>query len=132
MRQLDEKWTPAQRDAIRARGETLLVFAAAGSGKTAVELGLDIADAAHFSEDGSQAGATQLVMVLYQEGKMQTVAMKQEDFSLKFDENGITQVQVSASCVGSADSVKVFLLDGNGSMVPLSEQVTQELAESHV
>lgn len=36
MRQLDEKWTPAQRDAIRARGETLLVFAAAGSGKTAV------------------------------------------------------------------------------------------------
>lgn len=103
-----------------------------GSGTTAVELGLDIADAAHFSEDGVQAGATQLVMVLYQEEKMQTVAMKQEDFSLKFDENGIAQVQVSASCVGSADSVKVFLLDGSGSMVPLSEQVTQELAESHV
>lgn len=36
MYQLDEKWTPAQRDAITARGETLLVSAAAGSGKTAV------------------------------------------------------------------------------------------------
>ncbi len=36
MRTLDEKWTPAQRDAIRSRGETLLVSAAAGSGKTAV------------------------------------------------------------------------------------------------
>ncbi|MBQ7982134.1 MAG: UvrD-helicase domain-containing protein, partial [Clostridia bacterium] len=36
MRRLDEKWTTAQREAIRARGETLLVSAAAGSGKTAV------------------------------------------------------------------------------------------------
>ncbi|MCQ2432854.1 MAG: UvrD-helicase domain-containing protein, partial [Clostridia bacterium] len=36
MRQLEEKWTPAQKDAIRSRGETLLVSAAAGSGKTAV------------------------------------------------------------------------------------------------
>ena len=30
------KWTPAQEDAINARGGTLLVSAAAGSGKTAV------------------------------------------------------------------------------------------------
>ena len=36
MYQLDEKWTPAQCDTITARGETLLVSAAAGSGKTAV------------------------------------------------------------------------------------------------
>ena len=36
MYQIDEKWTPAQRDAILSRGETLLVSAAAGSGKTAV------------------------------------------------------------------------------------------------
>jgi len=36
MYQLDEKWTQAQRDAILSRGETLLVSAAAGSGKTAV------------------------------------------------------------------------------------------------
>lgn len=36
MRELDTKWTAAQRDAIRSRGETLLVSAAAGSGKTAV------------------------------------------------------------------------------------------------
>ncbi|MBP3918982.1 MAG: helicase-exonuclease AddAB subunit AddA [Clostridia bacterium] len=36
MRQLDTKWTPAQRGVIRSRGETLLVSAAAGSGKTAV------------------------------------------------------------------------------------------------
>ena len=36
MYQLDEKWTPSQRDAILSRGETLLVSAAAGSGKTAV------------------------------------------------------------------------------------------------
>lgn len=36
MRELDPKWTKAQRDAIRSRGETLLVSAAAGSGKTAV------------------------------------------------------------------------------------------------
>lgn len=36
MYQLDEKWTAAQRDAILSRGETLLVSAAAGSGKTAV------------------------------------------------------------------------------------------------
>ncbi len=32
----DRIWTPAQRDAIEARGGTLLVAAAAGSGKTAV------------------------------------------------------------------------------------------------
>ena len=32
----DRSWTPAQEDAIRARGGTLLVSAAAGSGKTAV------------------------------------------------------------------------------------------------
>ncbi len=36
MYQLDEKWTAGQRDAILSRGETLLVSAAAGSGKTAV------------------------------------------------------------------------------------------------
>lgn len=36
MRQLEDKWTDAQRDAIRSRNETLLVSAAAGSGKTAV------------------------------------------------------------------------------------------------
>ena len=36
MYQLDEKWTQGQRDAILSRGETLLVSAAAGSGKTAV------------------------------------------------------------------------------------------------
>lgn len=36
MYRIDEKWTPAQRDAILSRGETLLVSAAAGSGKTAV------------------------------------------------------------------------------------------------
>ncbi|MBO5648818.1 MAG: helicase-exonuclease AddAB subunit AddA [Clostridia bacterium] len=36
MYQLDKKWTPAQADAITSRGETLLVSAAAGSGKTAV------------------------------------------------------------------------------------------------
>ena len=36
MYQIDEKWTSAQRDAILSRGETLLVSAAAGSGKTAV------------------------------------------------------------------------------------------------
>ncbi len=36
MRELDNKWTASQRDAIRARSETLLVSAAAGSGKTAV------------------------------------------------------------------------------------------------
>ena len=32
----ERSWTPAQQDAIRARGGTLLVSAAAGSGKTAV------------------------------------------------------------------------------------------------
>ncbi|MEG2203732.1 MAG: UvrD-helicase domain-containing protein, partial [Oscillospiraceae bacterium] len=32
----DMRWTPAQQDAISARGGTLLVSAAAGSGKTAV------------------------------------------------------------------------------------------------
>ncbi len=36
VRTLDTKWTEGQRDAIRSRGETLLVSAAAGSGKTAV------------------------------------------------------------------------------------------------
>ena len=36
MRELDTKWTEGQRACIRARGETLLVSAAAGSGKTAV------------------------------------------------------------------------------------------------
>ena len=32
----ERSWTPAQADAIHARGGTLLVSAAAGSGKTAV------------------------------------------------------------------------------------------------
>ena len=32
----ERSWTPAQRDAIEARGGALLVSAAAGSGKTAV------------------------------------------------------------------------------------------------
>ena len=32
----EPKWTPAQRAAIEDRGGTLLVSAAAGSGKTAV------------------------------------------------------------------------------------------------
>lgn len=36
MRELDAKWTEGQRKAIRLRGRTLLVSAAAGSGKTAV------------------------------------------------------------------------------------------------
>ncbi len=36
MRELDPKWTDGQRSAIRMRGETMLVSAAAGSGKTAV------------------------------------------------------------------------------------------------
>ena len=31
-----KQWTPAQKDAISARGGTVLVSAAAGSGKTAV------------------------------------------------------------------------------------------------
>lgn len=30
------KWTPSQEDALTARGENLLLSAAAGSGKTAV------------------------------------------------------------------------------------------------
>ena len=33
---MGRNWTPSQRDAIEARGGTLLVSAAAGSGKTAV------------------------------------------------------------------------------------------------
>ena len=33
---MGRNWTPGQRDAIEARGGTLLVSAAAGSGKTAV------------------------------------------------------------------------------------------------
>lgn len=32
----ERKWTPDQQNAIEARGGTLLVSAAAGSGKTAV------------------------------------------------------------------------------------------------
>ena len=32
----EQKWTPEQQDAIKARRGTLLVSAAAGSGKTAV------------------------------------------------------------------------------------------------
>lgn len=32
----ERQWTPRQRDAIEARGGTVLVSAAAGSGKTAV------------------------------------------------------------------------------------------------
>ncbi len=36
MRELDVKWTEGQRKAIRSRGKTLLISAAAGSGKTAV------------------------------------------------------------------------------------------------
>ena len=32
----EKKWTPQQMDAIQARGGTVLVSAAAGSGKTAV------------------------------------------------------------------------------------------------
>ncbi|MBQ4290809.1 MAG: UvrD-helicase domain-containing protein, partial [Clostridia bacterium] len=36
MRELSPKWTDVQRDCIRSRGETLLVSAAAGSGKTSV------------------------------------------------------------------------------------------------
>ena len=32
----ERQWTPQQRDAIEARGGTVLVSAAAGSGKTAV------------------------------------------------------------------------------------------------
>ena len=32
----ERKWTPAQADAINCRGGTVLVSAAAGSGKTAV------------------------------------------------------------------------------------------------
>ena len=55
-------WTAAQRQVIEARGKTLLVSAAAGSGKTAV---LTARIIGRLTEPGSEADISRMLIVTF-------------------------------------------------------------------
>ena len=99
------------------------------NGQTAVETVLDIAAAR------TQAVRTRsvlpdhsLLLVFYEGDAMKAVSL--QDFSVALDENGIAQIAVSASCAGTADAIRVFLLGEGGALVPAAEHICYDLEVS--
>ncbi|WP_317854884.1 cohesin domain-containing protein [Chakrabartyella piscis] len=91
--------------------------------QTSVALTLDVASAG----DGTELETIQLMMVLYENGKMRTVKLSETDYATSFDDNGIAQIEVSVDYAGTADEVKLFMVDGSGVMTPLAETVQYNL-----
>lgn len=94
---------------------------------TSLSLTLDVASATQYSTDTSAVETIQLMMVFYSDGKMQTVTLDQREYTTTFDDNGVAQIEISASYAGVADEAKLFMVDGSGAWTPLSETIHYEL-----
>ena len=94
---------------------------------TSVSLTLDVASATQYSQDSSAVEKFQLMMVFYSDGKMQTVTLDEHDYATTFDDNGVAQIEISASYAGVADEAKLFMVDGSGTWTPLTETINYSL-----
>lgn len=96
----------------------------AAGGQTKLEAVLDVAAARSQSTQRSLTGEN-LLVVFYDNGRMKSLS--QQDFAVSLDPNGIAQVTLSASCAGTADQFRVFLLGEGGALLPLAEDACYEL-----
>ena len=96
----------------------------AEGGQTRLEAVLDVAAARGQGTQRSLTGEN-LLVVFYEDGKMK--ALSRQDFTVSLDPNGIAQVTLSASCAGTADQFRVFLLGEGGALLPLAEDASYKL-----
>ena len=97
---------------------------------TAVEAVLDLASAQDLTAlvSYSAEDAPSLLVAFYEDGRMKTLS--RQEFSVEMDKNGIAQITVSASCAGTADRFRVFLLGEGGTLLPLAEDTWYDLEVS--
>ena len=97
---------------------------------TAVEAVLDLASAQDLTALASYSAedAPSLLVAFYEDGRMKTLS--RQEFSVEMDRNGIAQITVSASCAGTADRFRVFLLGEGGTLLPLAEDTWYDLEVS--
>ena len=70
--------------------------------------------------------STTVFAAAYQDGKMTFVELPQE--AVVFDSDGIAKVQIDMDIESEMDTVKLFAFDANGTMSPMCEQATLEVA----